>query len=438
MFPNWVIMGIFIQSRAMNSDNMVLFSPEPEDEDVDIGRMALLPLHSLSQTIYANRTSVDIVPPINSGGGNSMWKVTAALLVAFTLALTAKAADISIAVAGPMTGSEAAFGEQFRRGAEKAVANINAHGGVLGKKLQLQIMDDACDPKQAVSVANEIVSRGAVFAVGHYCSGSSIPASDVYAEGNVVQITPASTNPTLTERGLTNVFRVCGRDDSQGPTAATYVAAHFPNARVAIVHDKSSYGKGLADEFQKALNGHKMKEVMYEAVTPGEKDYSALVSKLREAKADYVYYGGYKTEAGLIVRQMRSQGIKAILIGGDSMVTEEYWAITGPAGEGTMMTFGADPRLDPANKDLVAQFRAEKYEPEAYTLYSYAAIQAWASAAQQAGSTDGTKVAAALRNGTHDTVLGKIGFNAKGDITKPGYVMYVWKDGKYTALPGQS
>jgi branched-chain amino acid transport system substrate-binding protein len=357
-----------------------------------------------------------------------------ALLVALTVAAPVAAADIVIGVAGPMTGSEAAFGEQFKRGAEKAVANINAKGGLLGKKVQLLVMDDACDPKQAVSVANELVSRGAVFVAGDYCSGSSIPASDVFAEANVIQITPASTNPKFTERGLTNVFRVCGRDDMQGPTAANYVVKNFPNTRIAVVHDKSSYGKGLADEFQKSLNGQKVKEVMYEAVTPGEKDYSALVSKLREAKADYLYYGGYKTEAGLIVRQMRAQGLKTVLIGGDSMVTEEYWAITGPAGQGTMMTFGADPRLNPANDELVKQFRADKYEPEAYTLYIYGAIQAWAAAVVKAGTTDGTKVATTLRGNVADTVLGKIGFDAKGDVTAPGYVMYAWKDGKYAVI----
>jgi len=357
-----------------------------------------------------------------------------AILAVLCLAGPLRAADIVIGVAGPMTGSEAAFGEQFKRGAEKAVANLNANGGVLGRKVQMLLMDSACDPKQSVSVANELVSRGAVFVAGDYCSGSSIPASDVYAEANVVQISPGSTNPMLTERGLTNVFRVCGRDDMQGPTSAAYLAGKFPNAKIAVVHDKSSYGKGLADEFKKALNGKGVKDVMYEAVTPGEKDYSALVSKLREAKADFLFYGGYKTEAGLIVRQMRAQGLKTVLVGGDALVTEEYWAITGPAGEGTLMTFGADPRADPKNAALVAQFRAEKYEPEAYTLYIYGAIQAWAQAVAKAGTTDGVKVAAALRANSFDTVLGKIGFNAKGDINIPGYVMYSWKDAKYAAL----
>jgi len=343
-------------------------------------------------------------------------------------------ADITIAVAASMTGSEASFGEQFRRGAEKAVANLNAKGGVLGQKLKLEVMDDACDPKQAVSVANELVSRGVSVVIGHWCSATSIAASDVYAENNIVEITPGSTNPKLTERGLVNVFRLCGRDDSQGPTAAAYVAAHFPKAKIAIVNDKSSYGKGLSDEFGRALNAKGIKEVMNEAITAGEKDYSALVSKLKGAQVEYLYFGGYKTEAGLIARQMRDQGLKTVIIGGDSLVTEEYWAITGPAGEGTLMTFGPDPRLDHANDALVAQFRAEKYEPEAYTLYSYGAVQAWADAVTEAKTTDATKVEAALRANSHATVVGKVGFDSKGDNTAPGYVMYSWKDGKYAAL----
>lgn len=358
------------------------------------------------------------------------YVLLAALAASLVSAQVAKA-DIVVGVAGPLTGSEAQFGEQFRQGAIKAVADINAKGGVLGQQLQLAQGDDACDPKQAVSVANDFVAKKAAVVIGHFCSSSSIPASDVYAEANIVQISPGSTNPTYTDRGLTNVFRVCGRDDAQGPTAAKYVAEHFKGKKVAIVHDKSTYGKGLADQFQAALNGLGVKEVLYEAITAGEKDYSPLVSKLKEVKADVVYFGGYKTEGGLIVRQIHDQGLKATLIGGDALVTEEFWAITGPAGEGTMMTFGPDPRLDPANATLVKYYRDQHYEPEAYTLYTYAALQAWAQAAQKAGSVDGTKVQAALRANQFDSVLGKIGFDAKGDVTAPGYVFYVWKDAKY-------
>lgn len=348
------------------------------------------------------------------------------------VASAAARADITIAVAGPMTGSEAAFGEQFKRGATKAVEDLNAKGGVLGQKLNLIMGDDACDPKQARSVAEEIASKKAVFVVGHFCSGSSIPASEVYQENGILQISPASTNPTFTERGLPNVFRTCGRDDNQGKIAAQYTAAKLKGKVVAIIHDKSSYGKGLADEFKKALNAAGIQEVFYEAITAGEKDYSALVTKAKAAKVDVLYLGGYKTEGGLIVRQLRDQGMKTSLMGGDALVTEEYWAITGPAGQGTMMTFSPDPRLLPQNADLVKYFRAQNYEPEAYTLYTYATIQAWAQAAEKAKTTGWKQVAGVLKSGaTFDTAIGTIGFDAKGDVVGPTYVIYVWKDGKY-------
>ncbi|MBI5164586.1 MAG: branched-chain amino acid ABC transporter substrate-binding protein [Magnetospirillum sp.] len=338
---------------------------------------------------------------------------------------------LTIAVAGPLTGSEAAFGEQFKRGAEKAVADLNAKGGVMGKQLTLVMGDDACDPKQARSVAEDLASKKVPFVAGHFCSGSSIPASEVYLENNILQISPGSTNPTFTERGLANVFRTCGRDDNQGKIAAQYVAEKMPGKVVAIIHDKSAYGKGLADEFKKALNAAGTQEAFYEAITAGEKDYSALVTKAKAANVDILYLGGYKTEGGLIVRQMRDQQMQTMLMGGDALVTEEYWAITGEAGEGTMMTFSPDPRLLPQNTALVQSFRDAKYEPEAYTLYTYATIQAWASAVEKAKSTDWKQVAAALKGNAFETAIGTIGFDAKGDVVGPTYVMYVWKGGKY-------
>jgi branched-chain amino acid transport system substrate-binding protein len=362
-----------------------------------------------------------------------MKKTLIAVVVGMLFAGLPARADILIGVAGPMTGSNAAFGEQFRRGAEKAVADLNAKGGVLGQRLRLLIGDDACDPKQAVSAANDLASRGVVFVAGHYCSSSSIPASDVYAESGIVQITPASTATELTERKLPNVFRVCGRNDDQGVVAAAYAAERFKGKRIAIVDDKSTFGKGVADQFRKSLNARGIKEVMNDAIVAGEKDYSPLVTKLKQAGADLVYFGGYHPEAGLIVRQMRAQNVKTVLMGADSMVTDEFWSITGPAGEGTLLTFGPDPRLNPANTGLVQYFRKERYEPEAYTLYTYAAVQAWAQAVTIARSTDMTKVSAALKANMFDTVKGRIGFTPKGDVTGAGYVMYVWRNGKYVA-----
>src|SRR5262249_7643308 len=207
----------------------------------------------------------------------------AALALGAGLALTGAAwgQDTTVGVAGPMTGGEATFGRQMNNGAEMAVADINAAGGVLGKKLKLEVGDDACDPKQARAVGEKFASMKMPFVAGHYCSSSSIPASEAYAEGNVVQITPASTKPTVTDRGLWNVFRVCGRDDQQGTVAGNYIAKHYKGKNIAILHDKSTYGKGLADEMKKALNKAGAKEKMYEAYTQGDKDFNALVSKLK-------------------------------------------------------------------------------------------------------------------------------------------------------------
>jgi len=351
---------------------------------------------------------------------------------------SAWAQDIKIAVVGPITGSNAAIGEQMARGARMAVEDINAQGGVLGKKLALETADDACDPKQAVAAANDVVGKGAVFVAGHYCSSSSIPASSVYHEAGVLQMTPASTNPALTDdaakKGWNNVFRVCGRDDAQGAVAGKYLADHYKGKNVAIIHDKTAYGKGLADETKKAANKLGVKEVMYESINQGDKDFTALVSKMKQANIDAIYFGGYQTEAGLIVRQAHDQGLKAPLIGGDALVTEEFWKITGPAGEGTLMTFAPDPRKVPAAKTVVDRFTAQGYNPEGYTLYTYAAIQAFKTAAEQAKSIKLNDLSKTLKSTKIDTVIGPLQWNEKGDVTDPKYVFYVWKDGKYDEM----
>ncbi len=355
-----------------------------------------------------------------------------------TLALTAGVAhaqDITIATAGPMTGQNAAFGEQLKRGAEAAVADLNAGGGVTGKKLKLEVGDDACDPKQAVAVANQLSGKKVSFVAGHFCSGSSIPASAVYAENNILMISPASTNPALTDqaasKGWKNVFRTCGRDDIQGTYAGKWLAKTYTGKGVAVIHDKSAYGKGLADETKKAMNAAGVKEAMYESITAGDKDFSALISKMKAANIEAIYFGGYHTEAGLIIRQAAEQGLKAQFVGADSLVTDELWKIAGPAANGVLMTFNPDPRENPKAKDVVAKFKSQGYDPEGYTLLSYAAVQVWGQAAAKAGSIDTAKVGDALRGGTFDTVIGPLSFDAKGDLKNPEYVFYIWKDGKY-------
>ena len=344
-----------------------------------------------------------------------------------------------VAVVGPITGQYASFGAQMKNGGELAIEDINAAGGVLGKKLDLEFGDDACDPKQAVAVANQMTGNNVALVAGHYCSGSSIPASKVYAEANMVQISPASTNPAFTDnRAGPNIYRVCGRDDQQGGVAGKYIASHFSDKKVAFVHDKTAYGKGLADETKKAMNEAGKQEAMYEAITAGEKDYSALVSKLKQANIDLVYFGGYHTEAGLIIRQMRDQGMNTILMGGDALITQEFWSITGPAGEGTLMTFSPDPRKNPAAAEVVKRFKDKGIEPEGYVLYTYAALQAWRQAAEKAKSIESADVVKAMNDTEFDTVIGRFKFNEKGDPNLPPYAVYRWSNGTYDEISDQA
>jgi branched-chain amino acid transport system substrate-binding protein len=337
-------------------------------------------------------------------------------------------ADIKFGMTGPLTGPNAAFGAQLKNGVEQAVEDINAAGGILGQKIVLTYGDDVSDPKQGVSIANKFAGEGVKFVIGPFNSGVTMPSSEVYQENGILEITPSATNPKITERGMWTIFRTCGRDDQQGAVAAAYILKKFKGKKIAIVHDKTTYGQGLADETKKGLTKGGMKEVLYEGVNVGEKDYSALVSKIKASGADLVYWGGLHTEGGLIVRQMRDQGIKAPLMGGDGITTDEFASIGGPGVEGTLMTYGPDARKNPAAKAAVDKFRAKKFEPEAYTLYSYAAVEVIKQAAEQAKSLDPKKVAEVIKSGKKfKTVIGELSYDKKGDVTRLDYVMYVWK-----------
>jgi len=365
--------------------------------------------------------------------------LTAGLAIAAT---TGAQAEVKLAVGGPITGGSAAFGAQLRNGVEQAVEDINAAGGILGQKLVISLGDDRADPKEGVSTANKFAADGVKFVIGHFNSGVTIPASDVYLENGMLVITPAATNPKVTDRpGMWNVFRVCGRDDQQGIVAGGFIAQKFKGKRVAVIHDKTTYGQGLADETRKAMNAKGVKEVMYEGINKDDKDFTALVSKLKTANPDLVYWGGLHDTAGLIVRQMRDQGVKAPLMGGDGITDDEFAAIAGPGAEGTLMTYSPDPRNNPNNKAIVEVFRKKRgFEPQAYTLYSYAAVQIIKQAAEQAKSLDPKKVADVMHSGkAFKTVLGDISFDKKGDLSNDGYivggkkkdryVLYTWKKG---------
>lgn len=345
-------------------------------------------------------------------------------------------AEIPIATAGPFTGTNLFRGEQIQRGAELAVANINATGGVLGERLTLTIADDACDPDQSVAVANKLVSDGVVFVAGHVCSHSSIPAGRIYQDAGVIMISPASTNPRLTDEGGSNVFRICGRDDHQGVVAGDYLADEWSGGHIAILHDGSTYGEGLAAETKKQLKKRGIEHAMDSVFEAGSRDYSKLIERMQFTGIDVIYVGAYAADTGLMVRQSRDRGYDAQFVTGDALTNEEFWLITGKAGEGTRGTFGPDPRHSPAAASVVNQLRGKGFEPSGYTLHTYAAVQAWAQAANAAGTLDTDAVAFTLRQEVFDTVLGRIGFDDKGDATAPGFIWYMWNEGEYIPIPG--
>lgn len=353
----------------------------------------------------------------------------AGLAVAVWLILPSIAqAQIRVGIAGPLSGSDKAYGLQFKNGATQAIEDINGAGGILGQRLVGELGDDQSDPGKGVEVANTFIKDKVNYVIGHNDSDVTLRASVVYQGADMLEVTPSSTNTEITERGMWNVFRTCGRDDQQGDAAGTYIVQHFNGKNVAILHNKTSYGEGLAGYVKAAINAHGMNEVLFDGINVGQKDYSDIIQKLKDLKVDLVFVGAEHTEAGLLLRQMRSEGMKAVMMGGDGLSAEEFAVIAGPAAEGTLMTFAPDPRLRREAQDVVERFRARRIEPEAYTLYSYAAMQVIKQGIEMAKSLDSRKIAAQISTGAKfKTVVGDLTYDKKGDITRYDYVMYVWK-----------
>jgi branched-chain amino acid transport system substrate-binding protein len=360
-----------------------------------------------------------------------MKKLLLAGICFLALACTKKDSNvIRIGAAGQLTGPEAVFGSDMLNGVKLAVEEWNAKGGVLGKKIVLVPGDDQAEPRQAVAVANKFVNEGVVGVVGHFNSSCSIPASEVYNKAGIPQISHASTNPKLTEQGFVDVFRVCGRDDQQGKAAADFAVQKLKVRRVAIIHDKTTYGQGFAEEFKKAL-GPAVEIVAYEGMTKGEKDYSPVVTKVKGANPDLVFFGGIYTEGGLLIRQFKAVGGTAPFIGGDGIMSEELVKIAGPAVDGTYATFGPDTRDSPAARGFNETYRKKYGEPGVYSVYAYDAANILLQAIQKAGTTDGKAVTAAIRANDFNCALGHIQFDAKGDVKASPYVVWKVEGGKF-------
>jgi len=343
--------------------------------------------------------------------------------------------EILIGIAGPMTGDQSKLGGDIERGAQLAVDEWNAKGGILSRQIGLEVGDDQHDPKQAVSVANKMINLGIVGMVGHFNSSASIPASSVYHDAGVPMITPASTNPKLTEQGYDNVFRVVGRDDQQGKVAADFVAKHLKAKRVAILHDKTTYGQGLAKEFQKSLADYAsdgLEVISFDGVIQGERDFRGILTTLKTRKPDLFFFGGVFPEGGQLVKQAREVGLTAPMMSGDGVIDPKFIEIAGSAAEGTYLTFTADPDKMPQAAGFLKKYR-EKYGNELapYAIYSYDATNILLTAISNSGSTDGKKISAALRTMKYDGASGHVEFDAKGDVIKAPYIVWITKNGKF-------
>jgi branched-chain amino acid transport system substrate-binding protein len=341
-------------------------------------------------------------------------------------------AEIRIGLATPLTGPRAWAGEETRAGAQAAVQDLNDRGGLLGEALVTILVDDFCDPEQAVAAAKKLVADGVPFVIGHQCSGAAIPASEIYEAAGIIFISPKATNPRLTDRKLQYTFRTCGRDDRQGTMIGDYIAEKWSGADIAIIHDDQAYGQGVAEEVKRRLEELGIRPALVEQVTVGQTDFAQLVSAIETSAIDVAFYGGYSSEAGLIVRQAKVRVPQLAFIVPDGVAREDFWLIAGDAAEGTVMTHLMNAMREPAAAKVVADLVAGGTDPGGAELYAYAAVQAWAQAAEAAHTTDAAPIAQMLRAQKFSTVLGEIGFDDNGDVI--GYepfTWYVWIDGKF-------
>jgi branched-chain amino acid transport system substrate-binding protein len=352
------------------------------------------------------------------------------LALLFLISCAKKEDVIKIGTAGPFTGDQARIGNDMKNGVELAVSEWNTKGGVLGKKIVLLAEDDRHDPKEAVSVANKLVSAGVVGVIGHLNSNCTKPASRIYNEKGIPMITPASTNPEITQQGFNSVFRTCGRDDQQGAGLAKFVIETLKKKKVAVLHDKTTYGQGLSEEFKKAA-GDKVQVMIYEGVTQGDQDFKPVLTKVKSTNPDVIFFGGMHTEGGLIIKQAKELGIKAPVIGGDGLYGSTLLEVAGPAAEGSYMAFFTPTAETETGRNFVKNYTAKYGEIETYAPYAYDAANILLEAIAQAKTTDGKKLIEAIRAMKYEGAVGTIEYDAKGDIKKAGYTIYTVKDKKF-------
>lgn len=371
-----------------------------------------------------------------------MLRQMLALGIALGLAIAAPAhaADdavgevVKLGFATALSGPFAATGQRDRNAFEAAIDDLNIRGGVLGHRVEGVVVDDACGIEEAVATARKLIQAGVVGVIGHMCSHSSLMAAGLYESADIPMLTPFSTHPLLTEEGRPNVFRLIGRDDDQGAFVADHVHQSWPERRLAIVHDGSTYGEGLAREMRTHLRWLGSEEILYQQYTPGAEAYPELVATLDEAGADLVFIGGYGPDAGRIVRAARGRGLEAQFLGGDGLDMEGFWATAGAAGEGTLFSDRPIDDFAEVPPDLIASLDEHGVSRHPSELGTYAAVQTWAEAVRRAGTFALRPVARELSLGRFDTLLGVLAFNARGDLRRASWEWRAWSDGRHAPI----
>lgn len=357
-------------------------------------------------------------------------------LAAGMMVTTATYAEtIKFAVAGPFTGALTQYGEMVKQGVDTAVEQLNADGGVLGKQIEIVIMDDACEPKQGPVVANRVVNDGIGYVIGHVCSGATIAATEIYDDEGVIMISPSATSPAVTEgKNYETIFRTIGRDDQQGPAAATMIIEQIKPKKVAVLHDKQSYGQGIANSVKDDLEKAGIDVVLFEGINAGDSDYSAVITKLKGTGADFIYYGGYHPEMGLLLRQGAEQNLDVTFMGPEGVGNPDINAIAGDSVEGMLVTLPADFTQDASNDALVKAFKDKGRDPGgAFQMTAYSAAKALAAGIEGVGKDDPIAVAKFLHENEVATPIGVLSWDSQGDLNEFKFDVFTWhKDGSKT------
>ena len=361
------------------------------------------------------------------------WLLCAAIAASAVPARAGELAPARIGLVVPMAGEAGRVAQSMRRAAEMAIADRTDR---LGRKVDLAVGDDQFDPKLAVTTAEKLVQDGIWGVVGHFYSSSSIPASAVYNQADIPMVTPTSTHPRLTGQGFDNVFRVCGRDDQQALTAAEFLLDRLRARRIAVVHDRTDYGRALAEALIRTLERRAGRRIVtVETIAQGEKDFSPLVARLRAVEPDALYFGGIFREAGYLVRQVRQAGLSAAFVSDDGVLDPEFVKLAGEeAAKGTYLTFAQDPLRLPSARDVIQRFEAQYGPIGPYVLHTYDAVGVLLHGLRVAKPRANTpeelrKVIRAIHTASFEGTLGTLRWDRSGDLVASPYVIYETRKG---------